>query len=76
MSNEQEKCEACRGQGWVEDYEIVAGCCGGSDWECGASGCTGPVPEQEQIQVPCEACQSTGLEHPSITMVKKDLEQL
>ena len=25
------ECKTCNGQGWVPDFEIVQGCCGGSD---------------------------------------------
>lgn len=42
MAEKPERCPVCDDRGWIE---VVAGgpeCCGGSDWECGAPGCTGP----------------------------------
>lgn len=49
-------CPHCDGRGWYG--ETQPRCCGGSDWECGAAGCTGPDPEHVQVQ--CEACLGTG----------------
>lgn len=47
-------CSRCNGSG----VDPVPGmeCCRGSDWECGARGCTGPVP----IQEPCRRCGGCG----------------
>lgn len=50
------ECPECDGQGWIG--KSVPRCCGGSDWECGASGCTGPIEECEQEQ--CEYCRGSG----------------
>lgn len=50
------RCPECDGNGWT--VITVPRCCGRSDWECGASGCTGPDPHQEQEQ--CPHCQGTG----------------
>lgn len=49
-------CGVCTGDGWVIGTETR--CCGGSEYECGGRGCTGPEPEQVQEQ--CEACGGTG----------------
>jgi hypothetical protein len=58
------RCPDCCGDGWVVGIgvEMREGCCGGSDWECGGRGCTGPVAIQEQVQIQeqCEACWGTG----------------
>ena len=63
MSTKME-CYTCNGQGWVEGVETEAACCGGSEWECGAAGCTGPVEQAVQIQVGCDDCQGTGYNLP------------
>ena len=64
MSVENERgvgpCPDCDGQGWSVGIEHEDRCCGGSDWECGASGCTGPIQEQIPVQIPCERCSATG----------------
>lgn len=46
-------CPYCDDVGWT--VEVETRCCGGSDWECGASGCTGPIQEQVQVECPCGA---------------------
>ena len=57
-------CTTCEGDGWIVGIgvEVETRCCGGSDWECGASGCTGPRQEQVQVQIqePCPDCDGTG----------------
>jgi hypothetical protein len=50
------ECPHCDGRGGFP----VGGtqCCGGSDWECGASGCTGPI-EEWTLEM-CPACGGHG----------------
>lgn len=48
---EREPCPNCDDLGYT--VRSVPRCCGGSDWECGASGCTGPIEDYEQEQCPC-----------------------
>lgn len=55
------KCPECCGDGWVVSIVLEAECCHGSDWECGARGCTGPVPVEVHAQEQCEACEGSGL---------------
>ncbi len=57
---EEFTCPDCDGEGWVQETDCEDHCCGGSDWECGARGCTGPVQEMIPIQVQCERCLGTG----------------
>lgn len=65
MSTKME-CLTCNGQGWVEDFYSEPTCCGGSEWECGAAGCTGPVEQTVQTQVGCDDCQGTGFATPDV----------
>lgn len=64
---EQTKCEGmkncpeCEGQGWVLGSTIEPECCRQSEWECGASGCTGPTPVQVPVQEQCGTCGGHGL---------------
>lgn len=60
MMSEQFTCPDCNGQGWYPVPVSVTRCCGGSDWECGGRGCTGPVQDWEQEQEQCERCFATG----------------
>lgn len=56
LNDAQEPCEMCDGVGGFE-----AGgpqCCGGSQWECGASGCTGPI-DGRYLEM-CPACEGSG----------------
>lgn len=48
---EREPCPGCGDLG----YTVEGGyrCCGGSEWECGARGCTGPIIEEQQVECPC-----------------------
>lgn len=70
MADEREDftCPDCDGDGWTPGIDFEAGCCGGSDWECGAQGCTGPVQIAVPTQEQCERCGGTGdvrpLPHP------------
>lgn len=50
------QCETCEGYGWIYGEGSKSGCCGGSNWECGAEGCTGPVQVQIQTQEECPDC--------------------
>ena len=53
-------CEACSGIGGFEAGGPI--CCNGSEWECGASGCTGPIDGRYLEQ--CSACLGTGQQPP------------
>lgn len=65
MSTKME-CYTCNGRGWVEGVKAV--CCGATiSWECGGSGCTGPIPEQTQEA--CPDCGGSGYNMPP----KKDI---
>lgn len=52
------ECPDCEGIGYVSGEETYAACCRNenSDGSC----CGIPVPEAEQVQIPCETCQTTG----------------
>lgn len=50
------ECADCGGQGGFEAGGDI--CCGGSHWECGASGCTGPIDGRYLEQ--CPTCLGTG----------------
>ena len=57
LSQPQEQpCGTCGGAGWVEGVGTEPGCCGGSSWECGAVGCSGPVATAVQTQEQCPHC--------------------
>lgn len=58
-----ELCPECCGEGWTVGTGYEAECCSGSDWECGAQGCTGPVQVQVPVQEQCERCLGTGDAH-------------
>lgn len=58
--HEEYTCPDCDGQGWYVATGYESGCCGGSDWECGARGCTGPIQIEVPIQEQCERCLGTG----------------
>jgi hypothetical protein len=53
-------CPECGGEGWTPVPVAVPRCCGGSEWECGGMGCTGPEQEWEQQQEQCEYCRGSG----------------
>ena len=53
---EAELCPACEGEGGFPVCRER--CCGGSDWECGANGCTGPIADYMLEQ--CELCGGSG----------------
>lgn len=59
------ECMDCAGDGWVVGYNLEAGCCGGSQWECGGRGCTGAIPIEVQVRQECEACEGTGFRAPT-----------
>lgn len=52
-----EPCPDCGGEGGFEAGGPI--CCNNSDWECGASGCTGPIDGRYLEQ--CPTCEGTGL---------------
>lgn len=54
------RCPDCAGDGWVLGVGTDTECCGGSEYECGGRGCTGPQEVQVQVQEPCERCRGTG----------------
>lgn len=58
---ERVACPECGGEGWTQGVDYEDRCCGGSDWECGARGCTGPIQEQVPTQEPCQACRGEGV---------------
>lgn len=49
-------CPECNGAGSFE----CMNCCGGSSWECGGRGCTGPVPDGWF----CHVCNGNGFIQP------------
>lgn len=55
---DQPHCGHCDGTGTQTSFRDE--CCGGSHWECGASGCVGP--RQIECRDACEACRGTGVE--------------
>jgi len=54
--DELKKCPDCGGAGGFESGGEV--CCGGSQWECGASGCTGPIDGRYLEE--CPTCEGSG----------------
>jgi hypothetical protein len=54
--SDQFMCPECGGEGWAPVARER--CCGNAEWECGATGCTGPTQEWEQEQ--CEYCLGSG----------------
>jgi len=54
--DQQRDCPHCDGLGGHEAGGPI--CCGNAEWECGASGCTGPIDGRYLTQ--CEACGGTG----------------
>ena len=49
-------CPDCDGSGGVQRSVMTEECCHGSDWECGAEGCTGPVPVEDIEVEQCHWC--------------------